>query len=170
VQKGSRQSRSSNDVYYSWCGLFTMAGYIALSSIGRISTYSQCHGVFIFAHVFCALNSIFSASIFWTRCGAVCNWKWSIVVPLAIYGIAISAFSLASSADDFAFKPNNIVSSVCIVSMKSTSQSVSRFLFASFDLMVAAVTFYALWYKSEADCWISRILLRDQVRLDILRE
>jgi hypothetical protein len=147
----------------SWCGLLTVAGYIALASIGHISTFSQCHGVFVFSHVFCALNSVFSASIFWTRCGALCHWNRYVVIPLAIYGFGISAFALASSADDFAFKPEDINSSVCIVSMKSMSQSVSRFLFASFDLMVAVVTFYALWYKSAAESWISRHLIRDQV-------
>lgn len=166
-----REWKFANISYFGarWSGILTMSGYVALASIGHNASLSACHGVYIFAHVCCSLNSLFSASIFWTRCGALSDWKPVIVVPLALYGLGLSAYALASSADDFSPKSQDIDSSVCIASMKSTSQSISRFLFASFDLLVACCSLMSLKKKClpGSGSKLCHLLVQDQVSTGI---
>jgi hypothetical protein len=140
-----------------------MTGYLVMACIGQ-SSANRCYLIFVFTHIGCSLLSLFSSAIFWTRCAVLCEWYRPIIIPLALYGLGTFAYTVSGVTKDFQPRPVNVVSTVCVIATESLDQALCRIFFASFDILIAAFTSWALWRnKSSSTSWLGTALFRDQV-------
>lgn len=167
-----RQWRWGHLVYFAcrYTGLLTTISFLVLACVGsKPNADTLCQGFYVFEHITSSLLFLSTGAMFWLRAGFICQWKRRLMIPLALYGLTISALAMRSDVADirrteFLGDSTEEPSLVCAISSSTkVEQAILRFLMASFDVLTAVITFTYLYKKKAPQSWLKALLTRDQV-------